>query len=153
MYDPRSLRFLSPDPLNQYPSPYAYVGNNPISFVDPSGMGSKQRGQDLSVDPYQPSINSVMNSTLRGGDLTGGSSNSDSKGYILLKTPVTGFDVNKTSQFRIDYESKDGGRIVITSSDFQRYNEPFKVFIKNDTYADYRPQYREIDYRMLRLFK
>ncbi|MCA0444616.1 MAG: hypothetical protein LCH54_00155 [Bacteroidetes bacterium] len=38
---PKTQRFLSPDPLNQYPSPYAYVGNNPISLVDPSGMNFK----------------------------------------------------------------------------------------------------------------
>lgn len=38
MYDPKLGRFYSPDPLEQYPSPYEYVGNNPISNVDPTGL-------------------------------------------------------------------------------------------------------------------
>ncbi|MCK6601863.1 MAG: TIGR02594 family protein [Bacteroidetes bacterium] len=45
LYDPQTRRFLSPDPLNQYASPYIYVGNNPISLVDPSGMNSTLTNQ------------------------------------------------------------------------------------------------------------
>ncbi len=37
MYDPVVGRFLTPDPLRQQHSAYAYVGNNPISFTDPTG--------------------------------------------------------------------------------------------------------------------
>ncbi len=43
VYDPRLGRFLSPNPLMQAPhntpsyKRYAYVFNNPFSFVDPSG--------------------------------------------------------------------------------------------------------------------
>lgn len=55
MYDPRSLRFLSPDPLNQYPSPYAYVGNNPISLVDPSGMNGILPPRELDFTPQPES--------------------------------------------------------------------------------------------------
>lgn len=33
-------RWTSTDPMNQYPSPYVYSGNNPISFVDQDGMFS-----------------------------------------------------------------------------------------------------------------
>lgn len=36
-YDPRIGRWLTGDPMNQFASPYAAMGNNPISFVDPSG--------------------------------------------------------------------------------------------------------------------
>lgn len=36
-YDPNIGRFYSPDPANQYPSPYVYVGNNPVSNIDISG--------------------------------------------------------------------------------------------------------------------
>jgi RHS repeat-associated protein len=37
MYDPSLGRFYAPDPGHQYASPYEYVGNNPISVVDPTG--------------------------------------------------------------------------------------------------------------------
>ena len=47
VYDPEIGRFLSPDPFVQYPGSaqgmnrYAYVGNNPLSFTDPSGYFRK----------------------------------------------------------------------------------------------------------------
>ncbi|HUG98198.1 MAG TPA: FG-GAP-like repeat-containing protein, partial [Gammaproteobacteria bacterium] len=43
VYDPEIGRFLSPDPFLQFPAStqgfnrYSYVGNNPLSFTDPSG--------------------------------------------------------------------------------------------------------------------
>lgn len=40
MYDPGTGRFYSPDPLMQYPSPYDYVGDNPINRIDPTGEWS-----------------------------------------------------------------------------------------------------------------
>ena len=45
IYDPRLGRFLSKDPIIQHPSslktynPYSYVGNNPLSYIDPDGLG------------------------------------------------------------------------------------------------------------------
>jgi RHS repeat-associated protein len=37
LYDPASGRYLSPDPEQQFFSPYLYVGNNPVVLFDPSG--------------------------------------------------------------------------------------------------------------------
>jgi hypothetical protein len=43
MYDPTIGRFLSPDPVLQFPNytqglnPYSYALNNPLRFVDPDG--------------------------------------------------------------------------------------------------------------------
>lgn len=48
LYDPEIGRFLTPDPLLADPSqiqginPYSYVNNNPLRFVDPSGMQSNE---------------------------------------------------------------------------------------------------------------
>ena len=38
LYDSDLARFYSPDPLNEFFSPYVFVGNDPINRVDPSGM-------------------------------------------------------------------------------------------------------------------
>ncbi|MFV0269473.1 MAG: RHS repeat domain-containing protein, partial [Draconibacterium sp.] len=51
MYDPQIARFLSPDPILQAPgywlnfTRYAYVFNNPIKYVDPSGNVAYNTGQ------------------------------------------------------------------------------------------------------------
>lgn len=37
LYDPRIMRWLSPDPAGQFSSPYLAMGNNPISMIDPDG--------------------------------------------------------------------------------------------------------------------
>src|SRR5262249_44957283 len=35
--DPALARFLRPDPVRQGGSPYPYVGNDPVNFIDPTG--------------------------------------------------------------------------------------------------------------------
>ena len=37
MYDARLGRWFNPDPMQQYFSAYLSMGNNPVSFIDPSG--------------------------------------------------------------------------------------------------------------------
>ncbi len=37
LYDADLGRFYQTDPAGQYPSPYTYVGNDPVNFIDPSG--------------------------------------------------------------------------------------------------------------------
>lgn len=37
LYDPVLRRFCGPDPAGQYVSPYLFVGNDPLSMIDPSG--------------------------------------------------------------------------------------------------------------------
>jgi len=39
LYDPRTRRFLTLDPLQQFPSPYIYAANDPILYIDPTGEG------------------------------------------------------------------------------------------------------------------
>ncbi len=37
-YDPNTGRFTQPDPSGQEENPYAYTGNNPASYNDPTGL-------------------------------------------------------------------------------------------------------------------
>jgi len=41
-YIPRLGRFQSPDPLGEGWNPYSYVKNNPLRYVDPSGMRTEE---------------------------------------------------------------------------------------------------------------
>ncbi len=40
MYDNFTKRFNAVDPMLEFASPFCYVGNNPVSFIDPTGMAS-----------------------------------------------------------------------------------------------------------------
>lgn len=37
LYDPDLCRFIAPDPAHQFPSPYIFLGNAPLNFIDPTG--------------------------------------------------------------------------------------------------------------------
>ncbi|WP_372934896.1 RHS repeat domain-containing protein [Mariniphaga sediminis] len=69
MYDPVVARFLSPDPLIQFPensqsyNSYSYVLNNPLRFTDPSGFMVDWFINELSGDVY-------YNSAYKKGDET-----------------------------------------------------------------------------------
>ena len=39
-YNPELGRFTAPDPIIQPGSPYAYCGNNPVGYIDPTGMAA-----------------------------------------------------------------------------------------------------------------
>ena len=58
-FDSRIGRWLSTDPYNQYYSPYMAMGNNPISFTDPTG-GFAGSGGTLS-DMYMTATISSIN--------------------------------------------------------------------------------------------
>jgi hypothetical protein len=62
-YDPALGRFLSRDPLGRVPlffadQPYVYGGNNPLTYVDPSGQMTIPDGGGQSLyDPYRYPVN------------------------------------------------------------------------------------------------
>ncbi len=51
-YDPIIGRWLSPDPMRQYASPYLAMGNNPVNVIDPTGgFGGTPCTGDCDYDP------------------------------------------------------------------------------------------------------
>ena len=74
VYDPGTGRFLSVDPLlgdlgdSQQVNPYAYVGNRPLSAIDPSGFQSVAAGLG-SVDPNDPGPGSGAGGQVLSGRL------------------------------------------------------------------------------------
>jgi RHS repeat-associated protein len=55
-YDPRIGRWFNPDPMGQYHSPYLAMGNNPISFVDPTGGEAGDGNEDMGWNPISRSF-------------------------------------------------------------------------------------------------
>ncbi|MFC1595387.1 RHS repeat-associated core domain-containing protein [Gemmatimonadota bacterium] len=49
-YNPEIGRFASPDPVRQGWSYYSFSGNNPIRFIDPTGLSAEESGEG----DYQP---------------------------------------------------------------------------------------------------
>ncbi|HEV2233149.1 MAG TPA: RHS repeat-associated core domain-containing protein [Terriglobia bacterium] len=70
MYSSTYGRWLTPDPLGgdvtnpQSLNRYAYVLNNPTSFIDPSGMGPCDRNPDAGMCNHDPRTNDAASSNL-----------------------------------------------------------------------------------------
>jgi RHS repeat-associated protein len=75
LWDGRIGRWLSPDPMGQYASPYLGMGNNPISLTDPTGGSTEDCCPDYKPSPGFPGSGSAMQLSevvIGGGARTGG---------------------------------------------------------------------------------
>ena len=112
VYDPRLGRFVSPDPIVQFPTfsqsynRYSYVLNSPLSYTDPSGfkstgVGSKCEecvgnaigviGAVVAVVTGSPVIGAAVSTILRWmSNNSGGSAGSITTGYVLGPPPPGG---------------------------------------------------------------
>lgn len=74
-YDPEMGRFTSRDPMLQFWTPYSYVGNQPLSLVDPDGLQADLIGVDPNSNDFQnamgvqsrPGVYTVMTHSNREG--------------------------------------------------------------------------------------
>ncbi|WP_123877500.1 RHS repeat-associated core domain-containing protein [Flagellimonas maritima] len=81
MYDPRIMRWLSPDPYGQYKSPYIGMGNDPVNRVDPDG------GMDCPNPPCQ-------------------NGNSITEGFTLAEVTVTAPNISNGMQNNFALQSQ-----------------------------------------------
>jgi RHS repeat-associated protein len=81
VYDPEIGRFLSPDPFVQFPAStqgfnrYAYVGNNPLSHLDPSGYFIKKAlkiGYTIAASYYTGGLAGAALGSATAGAAVGG---------------------------------------------------------------------------------
>ena len=62
IYDPKTRRFLTPNPFIQAPlfsqshSRYSYVWNNPATYIDPSGFGCVEGNSECQSDFLPPIV-------------------------------------------------------------------------------------------------
>jgi RHS repeat-associated protein len=99
VYDPLLGRFLSPDPIIQYPldlqtyNRYAYVRNNPLTYIDPSGYGFLKSFKKFFKKVVAPVLGMVLTGGgmhfIAAGFLSGGVGAAVNGGNIL-KGAVTG---------------------------------------------------------------
>ena len=72
-YDPQIGRWIQVDPYDEFPSPYTGMGNNPISFVDPTGgfLGLSPLAS-VAVSTLSGAIVGTAVDIISGGDGTKG---------------------------------------------------------------------------------
>ena len=85
-YDAGTGRFISEDPMRDGANWYVYVGNNPLGFVDPSGLVSidgavaSSAGHDVATNGYTGSNS--------GSNYTGGSNTVNMTQGVFYREPV-----------------------------------------------------------------
>lgn len=72
-YDSGIRRFISEDPIRDGLNWYSYAGNNPVMFVDPSGMELQIKN---GADVYMNVLNTLSDDTLY--------TNTDEDGYVYV---------------------------------------------------------------------
>ena len=104
-----SSRWLSIDPLaRKYPqiSPYVYVANNPIKFIDPNG---KEIRLSFQSDNARNAYINTVNQSLGGFYTASYTTTSDGKGYInqinLTPTSMKGQMTSSQKAFYSEYNS------------------------------------------------
>jgi hypothetical protein len=122
-YDPEIGRFLSADPFVQFPEStqgfnrYSYVGNNPLSYTDPSGFFLKKLlGKVLST--FAPLLNFIPGCQIWCASIA-----SAVGGYLLSRRGSLRFRCASLTS------SPSGSPAALPKEQSQMLNAPACVFI------------------------
>ena len=99
-YDSNIKRFISEDPIKDGLNWYSYAGNNPVMFVDPSGLVNIPNG---GINAYNDLINCLVELMHCKVNYM----NEDAKGENANKTLLNSFraDANRVRDYKISYNS------------------------------------------------
>src|SRR6056297_1446099 len=146
-YDPKFGRFLGVDPLADAPlnvgtSPYAYVWNNPLKFIDPTGMHGESVDNDykLGQDGKLELIRRTKDDydVLYGTDLDG---EVNSNSLVVEKGVVQEWQENYKGQ---SYTDKNGNPVdysMIEINDNKRAKAFYEFMASNTIYEFSRVEY------------
>lgn len=114
--DPATVRFTNVDPLveNYFSwSPYVYVGNNPMRFVDPLGKDWWSTNDPEEIEKLWSTLKSNM--FANNGPITLGENfNTSSWSHVSDNDFVAGLSFNdETQTFFTSYVSKEGSDYVV----------------------------------------
>lgn len=93
-YDALLGRWMAPDPLNQHPSPYLSMSNNPINFIDPSGGDDGWVPDGCGGYTYDsnPNVGVATVEWKSGGGTWVGGANGEITGFFNLRPVEVGSD-------------------------------------------------------------
>lgn len=145
-FDPATGRFISEDPLSFNagdPNLYRYVGNNPLTLIDPSGLGYTGISSTFTLDSNSIDLNPSGQGSYLGSlgtSVSIGSSNSSGSVTNNAASPVTNTSVGSSNTGSLNTGSSLGlSNTPAVSNPFGTFQADNRSFIQRqvDNVSDF----------------